>query len=176
MTTCRVLAAALTLLSTPLLAAAPVSARNGKTKIDAAALAVKTEPLAADGSYVLSQAEQKFDCKKLTGTMQIRILQLRAATTLAPTSEVSRSAQALAAPILGGTTHGTAPGSERARDVAMLHTYNRRLVEKGCPSYDLAKALSSNETPRPTVPGTRTKAKPAAAAAVPAAKPAPQGK
>lgn len=142
----------------------PASAEKIKKRLTGPA---STEPLRADGSYVLSAAEEKLDCKKLTGTMQVRILQLRDGDKIGPGSTAAQLMQGAAAPIFGGTTYGSSPAAERARDLAMLDAYNKRLVEKGCPSYDLKSAMSGTETPRPTVPGSKgkiKKAKPAASA------------
>jgi hypothetical protein len=117
------------------------------------AAASATTPVAA-GDYQLSEQELKYECKKLTGIMQIRILQIRDYDPKKQTSAVARNAQALATPIFGGTTVGTDPAGQYRKDRAMLEAYNRRLAEKKCKTYDLAAALQSSpqhEVPRPTV-------------------------
>jgi hypothetical protein len=119
----------------------------------------------ANSAYTLSPEEQKLDCKKLTGRMQIRIQQLRAAQGTPTTSAVSRTLQAAATPFVGGTTRGIDPQGDNARDLSMLKAYNAQLAAKGCKTYDLEAQLApgNKESPRP-VP------KPAAAGNQPAAK------
>jgi hypothetical protein len=110
----------------------------------------------AGGEYQLSEQELKYDCKKLTGTMQIRIMQIRDYDPKKQTSAVARNAQALATPIWGGTTVGIDPDGQYRKDRAMLEAYNRRLVDKKCKSYDLPAALQStgHDVPRPTIKPT----------------------
>lgn len=104
--------------------------------------------------YALSPEEAEFDCKRLAGKVQIRILELRSRLSLEETSALSRTLQsATAATPLGGSTAGLDPKGERARDFAMLQAYNAQLANKNCRSFDLAKALSGSDTvPTPTVP------------------------
>ncbi len=106
----------------------------------------------ADGGYQLSEQELKYDCKKITGIMQIRILQIRDYDPKKQTSAIARNAQAIATPIWGGTTVGIDPAGQYRKDRAMLEAYNRRLAEKKCKTYDLAAALQSSgpDVPRPT--------------------------
>lgn len=105
-------------------------------------------------NYTLSPEEAEFDCKRLAGKVQIRILELRSRLSLEETSALSRTLQsATTATPLGGSTAGLDPKGERARDFAMLQAYNAQLASKNCRSFDLAKALSSSETvPTPSVP------------------------
>jgi hypothetical protein len=107
----------------------------------------------ADGGYQLSEQELKYDCKKITGIMQIRILQIRDYDPKKQTSAIARNAQAIATPIWGGTTVGIDPAGQYRKDRAMLEAYNGRLVEKKCKSYDLPAALQStgHDAPRPTI-------------------------
>ncbi len=72
---------------------------------------VTTGALQGSG-YQLSEEELKFDCKKLTGTMQIRILQMRGYDTNKKTSTVARSLQSLTTPIFGGTKEGVDPDGQ----------------------------------------------------------------
>lgn len=112
-------------------------------------------PSGAAATYQLTEKELGYDCKKLTGTVQVRILQLRSAAGQQRTTEASRIIQQATTPIFGGTAYGTAPDAQRQADLAMVEAYNRRLVEKRCRSFDLRAALSpaaGSATPRPTVP------------------------
>lgn len=102
--------------------------------------------------YQLSEEELKFDCKKLTGTMQIRILQMRGYDTNKKTSAAARSLQSLTTPIFGGTKEGVDPDGQYIKDRAMLEAYNRQLAIKQCKTFDLDAELaikSTDETPTP---------------------------
>jgi hypothetical protein len=102
--------------------------------------------------YQLSEEELKFDCKKLTGTMQIRILQMRGYDTNKKTSTVARSLQSLTTPIFGGTKEGVDPDGQYLKDRAMLEAYNRQLGVKQCKTFDLDAELaikSTDVTPTP---------------------------
>jgi hypothetical protein len=112
---------------------------------------VTTGALQGSG-YQLSEEELKFDCKKLTGTMQIRILQMRGYDTNKKTSTVARSLQSLTTPIFGGTKEGVDPDGQYLKDRAMLEAYNRQLGVKQCKTFDLDAELaitSTDVTPTP---------------------------
>lgn|GEM_PF-5293747 len=105
--------------------------------------------------YELSQAELALDCRRLTGRMQVRILQLRDHAQSAKSSGVARMAQQTLTPLTGGSMHGANPDGQYQRDLAMLHAYNRRLAEKKCPTFDLEAELQPQpvtSTPRPLAP------------------------
>jgi hypothetical protein len=92
-------------------------------------------------SYELSPTELALDCKKLTGRMRLRILQLRTSADRHPTSEVSRTAQSMVTPFLGGSQYGADPAADQARDRAILEAYNRQLAAKSCRTIDLEAEL-----------------------------------
>ena len=103
--------------------------------------------------YQLSPQELGYSCKKLTGVMQIRILQVRQYDAAKNPSAAARGVQAVATPIFGGTTVGSDPEGQHRRDLAMLEAYNRQLASKNCKTFDLAAALKAsdpNSTPEPT--------------------------
>jgi len=104
-------------------------------------------------AYELSKQELKYGCKKLTGVMQVRILQIRDYDPKQRASLVARSVQGIATPIWGGTTVGLDPEGQHRRDLAMLEAYNRRLAAKNCKTFDLAAELAGAGTealPTPT--------------------------
>ena len=106
----------------------------------------------APGSYQLSANEQKLNCKKLTGVMQVRILQIRGGKSSGNATLASRGVQSVLQPVFGGTTAGGDPDGQYARDLAMLEAYNARLAEKKCKTFDLAaelKATGPNDLPGP---------------------------
>ncbi len=112
----------------------------------------------ATGAYVLSEQEQKLDCKGLTGGITVKILQLReAGNRTAPTAAAKVTADAMR-PFRGGTSYAQDLAEDARRDRARLEALNARLVEKGCKSFDLEAALKpgNTEVPRPTI-GGRTK-------------------
>lgn len=108
---------------------------------------------AGTAAYVLSEDEKEFDCKQLTGRMQIRILEVRSSNPALASSGLSRAFQGASTAVFGGTKAALDPTGEHARDLAMIEAYNRELVAKDCRSYDLDLALSGSDTlPAPTIP------------------------
>jgi hypothetical protein len=117
-----------------------------------------TDPALSDAAsplaYQLSEKELKYDCKKLTGVMQVRILQIRDYDPSQKASLVARGVQSVATPIWGGTTAGVDPDGQYRKDLAMLEAYNSRLASKNCKTFDLAAELKSrgpNDMPAPQV-------------------------
>lgn len=109
---------------------------------------------------VASGNEPGLDCKKLTGRMQIRILEMRTFATTSQTSGLSRTMHAAGKSVFGGTSAGIDPKGEHARDYAMLETYNLQLVSQDCKSFDIQQTLAAQDTPpQPTVdPPSKSKA------------------
>jgi hypothetical protein len=109
----------------------------------------------AVGQYELSKSELELDCRKLTGRMQVRILQVRDYAKREKSSAIARITQQGTTQILGGTQHGANPDSQYQRDVAMLYAYNRQLAAKKCPTFNLETELQPQpveRTPRPVAP------------------------
>ena len=105
---------------------------------------------AAFSAYQLSEDEKKYDCKKLTGKMQVRILQIRGYDTRAKASSLARTTQAVTTPIFGGTKEGLDPDGQYRRDRAMLDAYNRELTAKKCKTFDIEAELKRIDgTPEP---------------------------
>lgn len=104
-------------------------------------------------TYQLTEKELALDCKKLTGRMQVRILQVRDFEQRKTQSLASRGVQAAAHPVLGTNTTGLDPTGQVRRDRAKLEAYNRQLVAKNCKSFDLEAELNPKPvtvTPTPT--------------------------
>ncbi len=116
---------------------------------------VADAPLANDAAalgYQLSAQEQKYDCKKLTGVMQVRILQVRDYDQHRKPSVAARTAQTIATPIWGGTTTGMDPDGQHRKDLAMLQAYNAQLAAKKCKTFNLdaeLKGTGAQDMPRP---------------------------
>jgi hypothetical protein len=105
------------------------------------------------GGYVLSAQELKLSCRKLTGRMQVRILQIRDHAQRARLSAASRLAHQAAMSLYGGPRHGIDPDAEYQRDRAMLEAYNQQLAAKRCKTFDLEAELTPKpvwDTPTPT--------------------------
>jgi len=98
--------------------------------------------LPSPGAYTLNAEELGLGCKKLSGRMAVRIVQVRDFKSREQTTQLARSLQTAAKPMFGGSGEGTDPDGRYARDRAMLEAYNQRLIEKQCPSYDLEAELS----------------------------------
>ncbi len=124
----------------------------------------------AGGVYQLSAEEQAMDCKKLSGRIQVRLLQMRnmqGATAPSGLSQDVKQAGSAAAGLLLGKSSGfdTDSGKRAASDRAMLVAYNKQLAAKGCKTYDIDAELSGK-------PGSGAALPAAKPAATPAAKPA----
>jgi hypothetical protein len=115
-------------------------------------------PAVAAGShqpdeYTLSPQDLKLSCSKLTGRMQVRILQIRDYDQRKKPSATSRLAQQATSALYGSDRSVSDPEAEHRRDRAMLEVYNRQLAAKGCKSFDLEAELRPKpvrETPTPT--------------------------
>lgn len=93
-------------------------------------------------------------CKKLTGLIQVRLLQIRDFNERERSSSVSRTLQSASASTFGGTRKGVDVDAEHAADLEALRSYNDQLSAKGCKSFDLAKELQARDssvTPRASV-------------------------
>jgi hypothetical protein len=115
---------------------------------------------AANATYKLSNEELRYDCKRLTGRIQVRIRQLRSTQSDPKTSELARGMQKAVTPFVAGTTRAIDPDGDNARDRAMLRAYNAQLAAKNCKTFDLEAELKAGATSDP-----RPVAKPAAAPA-----------
>jgi hypothetical protein len=108
--------------------------------------------------YQLSTSEQKYDCKKLAGVMQVRILQIRGYDSRRQASAAARGMQSITTPIFGGSTAEMDPDGQYRKDVAMLKAYNQRLAQKNCNTFDLESDLKGTgllDAPRPLRPGKK---------------------
>ena len=103
---------------------------------------------AAAPAYQLSENELKMSCKKLTGAMKVRIMQMSAASN--DGTLVARGIQSGAVKIWGGPTYGTDPAGEQARDRAQMDAYNQQLAAKKCKTLDLqAEMQAAAPAPKP---------------------------
>ncbi len=127
---------------------------------------------AANSGYTLTPEDLKLDCKKLTGKIQLGILQLRSERGGAKTTDLSRNLQQAATPFVAGSTHGINPEGDQARQYSQLKAYNGQLAAKNCPVYDLDAQLKpgATDTPRPTPKARPVRSLPGVAAPAPAAK------
>lgn len=101
-------------------------------------------------TYTLSAAERELDCRKLSGRIQVRILQLKADKP--PTSEIARSTQSTVKSVIGGSNYGIDPKGQRTYDRAQIDAYNAELAKKACPAFDIDAELASTDpkrTPQP---------------------------
>lgn len=99
--------------------------------------------LPAEAGYRLTTAERDLDCRKLTGRMAVRIMQLRDYQNRVQASAVSRAMQSTVSPYIGkGTSSGADPDGRYAHDRAKLAAYNDLLAEKKCANFDLEAELN----------------------------------
>lgn len=147
-----------TLVAAACLAAQGCSGTDGP---GSAALSPPVAPVTAQApaaSYQLSAEEQALDCKKLTGRMQVRILQIRDHGTRPTTSETSQVLQSTVSSVIGVTQKPVDPGSRYAQDRAQLVAYNQQLAAKGCKTFNLDEELQPkpvSATPTPKAADTK---------------------
>lgn len=98
--------------------------------------------VAPASAYQLTERELKMNCKELTGTMRVRILQVRGTTSAQNGTIAARTLQSGATKIWGGPGYGSDPAADRDRDLAQLEAYNRQLASKKCPTLDLPAELN----------------------------------
>lgn len=119
---------------------------KSKSKKDAALKIVRQKPtetgtLDASGAYQLGPSELKFDCKKLSGRIQLRLLTLREAGSRPSSSATARAMHGAAGSIFGSSTVRADPEAEVRRDRAVVEAYNRQLAAKKCKTFDLEAEL-----------------------------------
>ncbi|HRD78489.1 MAG TPA: hypothetical protein PK264_21545 [Hyphomicrobiaceae bacterium] len=90
--------------------------------------------------YVLSDSEKRYDCKKLTGIIQIKILQLREPASRPVPSAIAKTGPAIGGPLFGSKAPD--PAEERATEIARLRAYNTALGEKKCRTFDIDAELT----------------------------------
>ena len=158
-------AAAVLALATNTVSAPPALAKKqhaAKKQHTAKPAAPPEEPV--PGS-VLTKSEMELDCKRMSGRMQIRIMELRGGGPRTKGSGLAQGLQGAMAPIFGGTTRGVDPAGDNARDIARLKAMNQQLITKKCPYYDLDSELAKDRTAptprlvRATAQGHKTKQK-----------------
>jgi hypothetical protein len=105
----------------------------------------------------MSAEEKALDCRRLTGRIQVRLLALRGEAFKVQPSAAAQSMRSATSAALGTDTAKNA-AVRTATDRPVLEAYNARLVELGCPSFDLSKELEarpSAPTPYPTIPARK---------------------
>lgn len=96
-----------------------------------------------DGTYELTDQEKALNCKQLTGSIQIRLEQMRVHASRPRPSEVSAAMQKTARPFIHGSERGADPDADFARDKAQIVAYNDALKEKKCKSFDIETELKA---------------------------------
>jgi len=109
-------------------------------------------PLAAAPADLVSADERAFNCKRLSGIVQVKILQLRGQAQRPQPSGLAAAAHKAIGPMIGSQASGSDPTREGARERARVAALNALLVEKKCRSYDVEAELKGTGTPSATVP------------------------
>ena len=117
------------------------------------------------GAYSLTDQEQKLDCKHLTGSMTVKIIQMREAPNRPKPSEAAKFGQQAAQQITktaqqvtssagklstNVTSHGMDVDADYKRDRARLETMNKQLAEKKCRTFDIDAELKPGNSATPT--------------------------
>lgn len=123
----------------------PATGSSSKSGGLLAMTSLKTGSFAKDGSYRLSKAERAQDCNRITGKMNVRIVELRHAGTANDTTAVARSFSN----VLSSGDQGYSTAERKRRNLAILRAYNKLLKSKKCPTVDIESALAAR---RPAAP------------------------
>lgn len=92
------------------------------------------------------------DCKRLTGRMQVRILEYRDYANHSKSSSISRGLQSAVTSIFGGNKSEADPQAQYALVKQQLERDNQRLAAMGCRTFDIDRELQLNDegpTPKP---------------------------
>ena len=102
--------------------------------------------IGTNGSYLLSKEERALPCSKLNGRIQLRILHLRHLDHGEKPSQISQSMRQTTNSIgVWNAPNSSAVPKTRARDIALLQAYNRRLAELKCPTFDIKTDLANRD-------------------------------
>lgn len=106
-----------------------------------------TSSQSSSGGYELSAEEQQFNCKKLTGRIQVRLLQLRGVD---PAKDKGFG--------IGEMFGGKSPTERYNRDRSQIDAYNAQLAKLNCATFDVEQELKSEDMRHtPTVkPATKS--------------------
>lgn len=93
----------------------------------------------------VADTQEELTCGRITGRMKVWILSLRGEGARSGTSSLSKGLQYFGTGV--GMTSGSAadPEGNRAQKIARLESYNNKLKELGCKSYDLQAELQQTD-------------------------------
>lgn len=102
----------------------------------------------ATGTYQMSAEELTYDCKRLTGRMRIRLLEVRDYNVTKSASSMSQMMRGVTKPVVGvmlgsSQDYEVDPATRQRNNIAMLKAYNAQLVAKKCRPIDLDAELST---------------------------------
>lgn len=132
---------------------------QGYVGAETSAMTPAAGPSEALAAAPASAEDAEADCKRLAGKVQLRLLEVRSGMSPEESSLLSRTMQSAGA-VLGGSTQGLVANTSLAREVAELDDANKQLAERNCRSFDIAKALTGDETvPAATIPPRKAEAR-----------------
>ena len=113
------------------------------------------------GGYRLTDQEKTLNCRQLTGSVTLKIIQLRSASTREKPSAAASMAQKAVPSMIGNVAYGADIESDMRRDRARLDALNRQLAVKACATFDLEAELrpGNTERPAPIKPAAKGKGK-----------------
>ena len=100
-----------------------------------------------DGSYVLSQREQRLSCQKLAGTLQIKLAVLKDYRQRARPSLLAQAGQSFGNSVMGHSRYPGQPEAEHRQQLARAVALNEQLKAKGCQPYDIDAELARKADP-----------------------------
>jgi len=113
----------------------------------------KVGEIAKDGTYVPTEAERGYTCRRLTGVVQLKIQQVRDTEANPPGGLIAT----LTTKSTPRHTSTGAPSAVYSEDRARLIALNQLMVEKKCGRFDLDAALKPGNTETPEPIGAPTK-------------------
>ena len=117
----------------------PLEGSHAKSKFGTA---LESGDVGSEGRYEMSAAEKAMDCKRLTGSIQITISNLKDPLSKQEGSSTSATTQKLTSPLYGNSGKSADRQAFYARERAKLDAYNQELAAKGCKTLDIEAELA----------------------------------
>jgi len=115
----------------------------------------KVGETAKDGTYIPTETERGYTCRRLTGVLQLKIQQVRDTEANPPGGLIAT----LTTKSTPRPTSTGAPSAVYSEDRARLIALNQLMIEKNCGHFDLDAALKAGNTETPEPIGVPAKSK-----------------
>lgn len=136
----------------------PLSKTNQKRLDDEAKAPPPSGGMTGQGTYVLTDEEKRYDCRKLSTLVQLGILRLRDGHRRPEPSAISEAGKQVGAIMSPRLKYKGTP--EAAEERAKVEAYNKALAEKRCRTFDVAAGIKADgkaPVPVPIAPEPKKK-------------------